>query len=286
MKIGVSTYSMEKLRKANRLDAFGLIDAAKEFGFASIEFTDIFAPEGTDREAHARELAAYAKDKDMKISSYTIGADLLASDGDAEIERLKDELKIAAALGADKLRHDICRGFPPEIRTKRNFDCALPIVAPRARRITEYAESLGIKTMFENHGFFCQDSDRVEKLINEVGSPNFGLLADIGNFLCVDEDPVKAIGKLSPYILHVHIKDFFVRSGMLPNPGAGWFKSRAGNFLRGTIVGHGDVPVKQCLELIRNSGYKGCFSIEFEGCEDNAFALKTGLENLSGYFKD
>jgi hypothetical protein len=43
--------------------------------------------------------------------------------------------------------------------------------------------------MVENHGFFCQDSERVEKLITQVGKENFGALVDIGNFLCVDESP-------------------------------------------------------------------------------------------------
>ena len=38
--------------------------------------------------------------------------------------------------------------------------------------MTEYAAAKGIKTMVENHGFFCQDSDRVEKLVTAVAHPN------------------------------------------------------------------------------------------------------------------
>lgn len=67
------------------------------------------------------------------------------------------------------------------------------------RAVTEYAQQFGIKTMIENHGYFCQDSDRVEKLINQVNHSNFGLLLDMGNFVCVDEEPEKAIGKLMPH---------------------------------------------------------------------------------------
>ena len=36
------------------------------------------------------------------------------------------------------------------------------------QRITEFAAERGIKTMVENHGFFCQDSVRVEKLVSGV----------------------------------------------------------------------------------------------------------------------
>ncbi|MBQ6809480.1 MAG: sugar phosphate isomerase/epimerase [Clostridia bacterium] len=284
MNIGVSSYSFESIRKVRNLDAFGMIDLALELGFSAIEFIDVYAPEGKDKISHAKEISAYAKEKGIEISAYTIGADLLFRDESEEYQRLCGELEIAQALGVDKMRHDICSGFPNERKLRRSFNDALKIVAPRARKVSEFAETLGIKTMFENHGFFCQDSERVEKLLNTVDFENFGLLIDIGNFLCADEDPGVAVGKLAPYAIHVHIKDFFIRDGMLPTPGAGWFRTRAGNYLRGTVVGHGNVPVKQCLETIKNTGYNGKFSFEFEGLEDPIFALRTGLENLNGYF--
>ena len=184
------------------------------------------------------------------------------------------------------MRHDATWGFPKEYRGARGFDDALPRLAEGCRAVTEFAQELGIKTTVENHGFFCQDSDRVEKLVNAVNHPNFGVLLDIGNFLCADEDPVKAVGRLLPYVFHVHVKDFHVKSGMLPNPGKGWFKSRGGNYLRGAIIGHGDVPVVQCLNLLKNAGYNGFLSIEFEGIEDPITGIAIGAENLKRYVED
>ncbi len=286
MKVGVSSYSFGQYMGNTGANIFQVIDKAKELGFASIEFIDVYAPEGKDRIEQAKEIREYAKDKGLDISAYTIGADLLNNDPEEQFEALKKQLAIAQALGAPRMRHDITGGFPATKKTERGFDDCVKIVAPRARRVTEYAESLGIKTMFENHGFFCQDSDRVEKLLNAVASDNFGLLLDMGNFLCADDDPAKAVGKLAPYAIHVHVKDFFVRNGNLPSPGMGWFGSRAGNYLRGTIVGQGNVPVQQCIRLLKNSGYSGNYSIEFEGCEENIFALKAGLANLNNYFPD
>jgi sugar phosphate isomerase/epimerase len=137
--------------------------------------------------------------------------------------------------------------------------------------------------MTENHGFFCQDSERVEKLVNEVNHANFGVLLDIGNFLCVDEDPAKAVGRLIPYVFHVHIKDFHVKSGMLPDPGEGWFQTRGGNYLRGAVIGHGDVPVVQCLNIMKKANYNGILSIEFEGIEDPLAGISIGFENLKKY---
>jgi sugar phosphate isomerase/epimerase len=139
--------------------------------------------------------------------------------------------------------------------------------------------------MVENHGFFCQDSERVEMLVNGVNHENFGLLIDMGNFLCADEDPAKAAGRLAPYAFHVHAKDFHTKPGTGPNPGRGWFQSRGGNYLRGSIIGHGDVPVVQCINIIRKSGYSGNISIEFEGMEDPLTGISVGFENLKAYLK-
>jgi len=286
MKVGVSSYSFGQYMSKTGANVFQIIDKAKEIGFDAIEFIDVYAPEGKDKIEQAKEIKAYAADKDIAISSYTIGADMLNNDPEEQFEKLKKELAIAQALGVKCMRHDVTGGFPASKKTERGFDDCIKIVAPRIRRVTDYAETLGIKTMFENHGFYCQDSDRVEKLINAVGSENFGLLLDMGNFLCADDDPAQAVGKLAPYVIHVHCKDFFVRDGRLPNPGRGWFCSRSGKYLRATIVGQGDVPVQQCIKMLRAYGYKGWFSIEFEGVEENIFALEAGLENVKASFPD
>ncbi len=157
------------------------------------------------------------------------------------------------------------------------------ILADACREVTIYAQSKGIRTVVENHGFFCQDSDRVEKLVNAVAHENFGLLCDMGNYLCVDENPAAALSRTAPYAFYAHAKDFIVKSGRESNPGKGFFMSRGGNYLRGTIVGHGNVPVKQCLSILKNAGYDGCVAIEFEGMEDNLVGLEIGLENLRRY---
>ena len=142
------------------------------------------------------------------------------------------------------------------------------------------AADCGLRTMVENHGYFCQDSDRLEQLVSAVKHPNFGALVDMGNFLCADDDPVRAVGRLAAAAFHVHAKDFHIKSGQWPNPGTGWFQSRGGNYLRGAIIGHGDVPVPQCLRILQRAGYAGAVSIEFEGMEEPLTGIAIGLENL------
>ncbi|MFC1461951.1 sugar phosphate isomerase/epimerase family protein, partial [Verrucomicrobiota bacterium] len=225
----------------------------------------------------------------VEVANYAISADFIngsGSNAEAEVERVKDEVRVARILGSSAMRHDATSGFKPEHKGARGFDDALPALAKGCRAVTEFASDLGVKTMVENHGYFCQDSDRVEKLVNAVNHPNFGALIDIGNFACVDENPGTAVGRLMPYASHVHVKDFHFKRGTDPWPGKGWFLSRGGNYLRCAIIGHGNVPVTQCLKIVKNAGYDGVLAIEFEGIEDVLTGISMGYENLRRFVSE
>lgn len=281
MKIGVSSYSFQQLISSGVETQLSIIKKAKEMGFDGVEFIDLDAPDGVSEADYAKMLREESEKVDLPIIAYTISANLLSENGlDAEVERVCRKVDIAEILGAKCLRHDAAWSMPDDIKNHKGFEDILPVLVEGCRRITEYAAEKGIITMIENHGFFCQDSERVEKIVNGVSNPNFGVLLDIGNFCCADEDSTKAAGRLAPYIKHVHAKDFHIRSGNGLNPGKGFFKSRGGNYLRGSIIGHGDIPVYQCLSVIKNSGYEGFVSVEFEGLEKCLDGIEIGFENL------
>ncbi len=289
MKIGVSSYSYSRLVKTGDMKQIEVPYKAKEMGFDVLEFSTLAVPEERELEDFAVELRKACDSADIPVANYTIGADFInGSEGDleAEIERVKGEVRIAEILGAPGMRHDASRGYSADQSPPKGFDEALPILAEGCRAVTEYAEKKGIKTMVENHGHFCQDSTRVEKLVNAVGHPNFGVLADMGNFICVDEDPAVALGRLMPYTFHVHAKDFHLKNGDLPDPGIGWALTRGGNYRRGAVIGHGDVPIVQCLRIMEKNGYDGILSIEFEGIEETITGIEIGQENLRRYVND
>jgi sugar phosphate isomerase/epimerase len=64
------------------------------------------------------------------------------------------------------------------------------------------------------------------------------------------------------------------------NPGTGWFLTKQGNYLRGSIIGHGEVPLKECINIMKTYGYNDVLSIEFEGIEDVMMAIENGYDNL------
>lgn len=285
MKFSVSSYSFQRLLSNGTMTQMDCVAKAAEMGFDAIEFVGILPHDGSSREEYAAKLREECRRHNLEISNYTVAADLLnGSDGDsdAEVKRLQGEVDIAAILGAPGMRHDAAWGTQPY----SSFTSVLPRLADGCRRVTEYAAQKGVRTMVENHGFFCQDSDRMERLVLAVNHPNFGLLCDMGNFLCVDEDPVHALSLAAPYAFYAHAKDFLVKSGNGEDPGKGFFTSRGGNYLRGTIIGHGVVPVRQCLRILKQAGYDGAVAIEFEGPEEVLEGISTGLENLRRYARE
>lgn len=283
MKTSVSSYSYDKLLRSGQMDLFQVMDSAKQIGFDAIEFVEFSAPQGMTLAEFAAQLRAYAEKIGLAISSYTVGANFLQDDVAAEVERVKAEVDIAAVLGVKVMRHDIFSSYPAGYKGVKTFDAVLPIIAPAIREVSEYAATKGIITMSENHGYIAQDADRLLRLYAAVNCPNYRYLCDIGNFICADENCAVSVGKMKDFIAHVHVKDFFIRSGMEPDPGRGWFRTRAGNYIRGTVFGQGNIPTWQCLGIIKKSGYDGFVSLEFEGMEEPLMSIEIGYENLKRY---
>ncbi len=287
MKLGISSYAYSKLLKSKEMDLFDIIKKTKEIGFDAIEFSNLPAT-GDEKLELAKQVKKACEQVGLSIANYATPADLLTgSEGNVkeEIKKIKKEVHIAKALGVDKMRHDATFGFNAADPAARSFYFNLDKLASACHDITTYANDLGIKTMVENHGRYSQDSDRIELLVNEVDHDNFGVLLDVGNFMCVDEDPVRAMGRLITYAFHIHFKDFHVKSGGSFNPGEGWFCTRNGNYLRGAIIGHGDAPLAQCINIMNTYNYKGTLSIEFEGMEDTLLGCTLGYKNLKRLVK-
>lgn len=285
MKYCVNSYSFGGYGNADRLGIYGMIDKAAEFGFDGIEFTESYWINASDLEL--KTIGKYVKQQGLEAVGLCIGADLLNGDLNAEVERICGIVDKAKLLGVSMLRHDATwKGFDTDRKYGISYADALPMLAEGCRRVSEYAKNAGIKTMTENHGFFSQDADRVEALINSVAFDNFGALVDLGNFMCTDEDPTISVGKMARYAFHVHVKDFLYKSGIGYDPGEGWFRTRAGNWLRGTVIGHGEAKIPQSLGILKRQGYDGWLSIEFEGVEDNLTGIKMGLDNLKRLYEN
>ena len=275
MKISISSYSYSALK----IDDFECMKLAKKMGFDGIEFAEIHPDDGADKKEYAKKLRALSEELALPITNYAIGADFVNKGVDAEIERLKGEVDVAEILGVKTMRHDATSGPENERFSLTGFEKYLPTLAKGCKGVTEYAKTKGIKTSVENHGYYCQQSDRVEALMKAVDDENFGWLVDIGNFMCADEKSVEAVKTGAKYAVYVHVKDFYYKDKSEPCPD-GYFNTRAGNHLCGSVIGDGVVPVKECLDIIKANGYDGWVTLEYEGLENPETAIPKGYEFL------
>jgi sugar phosphate isomerase/epimerase len=226
-------------------------------------------------------ITAAASKAGVELSGMCIPASFLESDtGDVrgQIERAKHHVELADKLGVRFVRHDVTKwGHKDE--GIADVEASLPALIEASKEIAQYAAKYGITTSVENHGFFVNASERVRRLVHAVDEPNFKTTLDVGNFLCVDEDPLIAVRNNLPYASFVHFKDFYIRPHSL-DPGDGWLETSGGNFILGSIFGFGDMDTRGIAKEVVDFGYDGYISLEFEGLEDALLGATRGLANI------
>ena len=286
MKIGLSSYSLSRAIGSGNMGILEAIGWIANEGGEHIEIVpgafDIHAEKMPER------IAARAKEEGIDVSSYTIGANFLQPDAKArakEVARVKSEVDIAARLGVRFMRYDAGWRPIPEA-TVENFEKDLPFVADGCREVADYAAQYGITCSVENHGYHFQGAERVTRLVNLVNRPNYRTTMDVGNFVCADDDPVSAVRTNIRIASFIHFKDFFRRTAGNPPVGEGWSRTKGGNYIRGTIVGHGDVELRPIVKIIKESGYDGYVSVEFEGREDCIWGCHVSLANTKQLFAE
>ncbi|HTG68615.1 MAG TPA: sugar phosphate isomerase/epimerase family protein [Candidatus Udaeobacter sp.] len=276
MKLGISTYSLYNALNSGEMTIREAIAYIASIGAEHAEIV----PMGfnlTENPELIEVIKKQAEESGIELSNYAVGANfsgLNEEQYEQELARLKHEVDIAAALGVKKMRHDVASSNDLSIS---NFLGELPRLAAACQAVADYAAPFGITTSVENHGYYIQHSDRVQALVKAVDRPNFRTTLDVGNFLCVDENPAAAVANNISFASMVHIKDFYYRPSTV-KLGEGWFKSSSGNWLRGAIVGHGDIAMQQVLRLVKESGYNDFISIEFEGLEECRLGTRLGFE--------
>lgn len=278
MKLGLSSYSLYQALSKGTMNIADVIDFTADHGGEHIEIVPL-GYNLTEQPELIDLIVSKAAERGLAISNYAIGANFLTDSDEEftqEIARVKKEVDIASQLGAKFMRHDVASS--PDVSIA-HFNANLERLAAACREIAAYAAQYGITTSVENHGYFIQQSDRVQALIHAVNMPNFKTTLDIGNFLCADEQPLAGVKNNLPYASIVHIKDFYVRPAG-QHPGDGFFTTTAGNYLRGAIAGQGDIPLRDIIQVIKSSGYDGYVSLEFEGLEDCTFGARVGLSNV------
>ena len=302
MKLGISIYSISRKIMSGEMSPEKGVEWLAETGAEVIEIVP-FGIDIAENKNLAGELTKVAAENGSLIANYSLNANFLMltkEEYNKEFERVQTHIDAAAKLEIKTMRVD-SSGYrrKPEDNTIGNFMLDLTVITETYEGLCDYAKQYNITILLENHGFHINGSDRVGIILNQMQklkklkNSNFSHQLDIGNFLCVDENPEIAVKRLISDAQTIHMKDFYIRDEEY-DPGdatqfdcsGAWFRSQHGAYLRGSILKQGDMRINKIADIIKQSGFAGNIYLEYEGMEDCFYGTKVGFENMKRLFED
>jgi sugar phosphate isomerase/epimerase len=260
MKLSVSMWSVVESVKAGEMNLPTFIDFAAQQNIEGVELLDYF---WADEKSEIPKVKKQIADVGLKLAVYSIGNDFFEPDPAArarQLEHVKHSVDVANELGADLLR--VFSGSHQEGYTlEQGVDWVMDGLSASA----EYAQQHRVTLALENHGLIAGRSDQVRGIIQTVNSPALRANLDTGNFLLVGQDPTDAVRELAPLAVLVHLKDFRPAD---PNQTVHIYKALDGRAYTGAVTGEGLVDLPAVVSILRESGYTGWLSLEYEGPDD------------------
>ncbi|TFG71960.1 MAG: sugar phosphate isomerase/epimerase [Anaerolineales bacterium] len=186
-------------------------------------------------------------DAGLAISGIATSARFAVIDA-AELQANYDETRrnmdLAARLGAKFLR--VYGGRVPEGHT---VDSILPTLIDNLRHIGDEAAQYDVTLVLETHDDWT-NSAVFGKLMREVDHPRVRVLWDLHHpFRTNGEPPQMTYANIGSYTASIHVKD------SVPTADGGH---------RYVLLGEGDVPLQEMLDLLVSGGYDGYAILEWE----------------------
>lgn len=120
-------------------------------------------------------------------------------------------------------------------------------LADGLRALAPRAEAAGVTVVLETHDDWCHGED-VRDVLESVASPSIGACWDVANSFQVEPHD-RTFRAIRDFVRHVHFKD------------AG---READGHVKSRLPGLGEVPMLEALQRLRDSGYAGYLSFEWE----------------------
>ncbi|HJR68350.1 MAG TPA: sugar phosphate isomerase/epimerase family protein [Gemmatimonadaceae bacterium] len=224
-----------------------ILDFAEKNGFTAIELRGLQDTVDITRHpdlapARLADVKQQLADRDLTV--ICLGASARMHDLDAaQLDEAGRYIDLARALGTPYVRvfgDRYVAGEPREATRER--------IAANLRKLGERASNQGVTLLIESHGDFT-DSPSLLEILQRAASPAVALLWDAHHtFVASGEAPADTVRQLGRWIRHTHLKDSVA----------------AGAGRRYVLTGAGAVPVRQQVEALAQTGYRGFYSFEWE----------------------
>ena len=151
--------------------------------------------------------------------------------------------ELAAALGAP-----LIRVFPNEVPPGAPRDGVRRRIAASLRDVAERLPP-GVGVALETHADFAA-ADETVAVVRLADHPSVGIVWDVANTIAAGDTPAAAAAAIAPYLRHVHLRDARPREGE--------------RFWLPVLAGRGAVPLAEAVAALRELGYAGFVSFEWE----------------------
>ncbi|GAC1431977.1 MAG: hypothetical protein NVSMB65_05560 [Chloroflexota bacterium] len=255
VRIGITIYSLHQYCRDGRMTVKEFIGFCGSLGVDAVDLGYYW--QDVERELPlARDWLAEAG---VALGSYIVGNNFAQPTAERlaeEVAKVKRAVDQGALLGAATLR--IFVGDKKDSTYAAERDRLLPPL----REVSDYAGQHGVVLALENHGTLAGRVDEVLDIVGAVDSPFLRLNVDVGNWMTVREDPIQSTRRAAPHAALCHIKDF----------------KREGDRLTPTAVGEGEVDLAGCIRALREGGYDGLLSIEYEAAGEAKDGTRRSVE--------
>ena len=228
-----------------------IVAFAKQHGYKGIEVRGImremdlpkckgFSPQ--NRKATMQKM----KDNDLHFVDLGSSSTLHFPEGEERrknIEEGKRFIDLAAEIECPFIRV-----FPNNFIKEQTKEATLELISKGLLELAEHANNSNVTVLIETHGDLVHPDDIVT-VMQAARHKHTGIIWDATNmWVATGEAPADIYPKLKPYIRHTHIKD----------------AKKENSDVHYKLLGEGEVPIFEAIDLLRKNGYKGYYSFEWE----------------------
>ncbi|HRT08194.1 MAG TPA: sugar phosphate isomerase/epimerase family protein [Candidatus Paceibacterota bacterium] len=282
IRFGVATYSYWHFR-TEKVPIETVIDKAAEVGADAVDLLhrQMDLPERepltSDHRRYLQRLKRHAFRRGIDLACLSIHQNFVQQDPAERrkhVEHTEKCIEIAYELGVPCIRLNSgrwntikdfdelmkARGVEPVlpgVKESEGFDWCIESI----QRCLPKAEQCGVMLALENHWGLSRTPEGLLRILNAIESPWLGALMDTGNFL---EDPYDKLAQIAPRTVYVQAKTYY--------GGGEWY----------TL----NLDYKRIAGILRQAGYSGYVTLEFEGKENPETAVPKSLAMLRKAFRD
>ncbi|HPC59411.1 MAG TPA: sugar phosphate isomerase/epimerase family protein [Verrucomicrobiota bacterium] len=282
IRFGVATYSYWHFR-TEKVPIETVIDKAAEVGADAVDLLhrqmDLpeWDPLTSDHRRYLQQLKRHAFRRGIDLACLSIHQNFVQQDPAERrkhVEHTEKCIEIAYELGVPCIRLNSgrwntikdfdelmkARGVEPVlpgVKESEGFDWCIESI----QRCLPKAEQCGVMLALENHWGLSRTPEGLLRILNAIESPWLGALMDTGNFL---EDPYDKLAQIAPRTVYVQAKTYY--------GGGEWY----------TL----NLDYKRIAGILRQAGYSGYVTLEFEGKENPETAVPKSLAMLRKAFRD